>query len=141
MPPSPATSAVEPRLALDTGSDAPVRFNVSKRVGSPALRLHGALLLLILLLATSCRQTTTEPVMSRDTWVDVVVALRRASLEGLSIEEFEARKTEILAQAGVTDSMLVAYVRSQPTASDLAELWERVNEKLDAEDAEGEEER
>jgi hypothetical protein len=96
-------------------------------------------LLALLLSAPSCDRTTTEPVMSRETFVEVVVALRRAAVDGPSVEEFEARKAQILAEAGVTDSLLVTYVRSQRNARDLAELWELVNEELSAEDDEGDE--
>lgn len=49
--------------------------------------------------------------MSDDAFVDVMVALRRAAAEHPGdASAFDAAKNDILASAGVTDSLLFAYV-------------------------------
>lgn len=72
--------------------------------------------------------------MSDDTFVDVMVALRRAAAEHPGdASAFDAAKANILAQAGVTDSLLYAYVDLHGRdPSQLADIFEAIRDSLRA---------
>ena len=81
---------------------------------------------------TGCRRAVEpgEP-MTRDTFVQVIVDLRRAALEAESQAAFEARKAEILRQAGVTDSALLAYTRVHAGELEfMTALWDTIDARL-----------
>lgn len=80
-----------------------------------------------------CRSEQPVEPMPRETFVEVMAELRRAVSQNPSQAEFEARKAEILAEANVTDSALVEYVRLYAHRLDhMAEVWDSVNAKLRA---------
>lgn len=78
-----------------------------------------------------CRSEPPVGPMARETFIDVMVELRRASSQNLTQEEFEARKGEILTEANVTDSVLVEYARVYGGQLEhMAEVWDSVNARL-----------
>jgi hypothetical protein len=65
----------------------------------------------------------------------VSVQLRKASQNVSSAAEFDAKKAEILAKAGVTDSLLMEFVRVQRgNEKSLALLWDSINARLNKPD-------
>ena len=65
-----------------------------------------------LALGAACADAGTEPPISDETFVEVMVALRRAALtHAEDLPAFEAEKAAILEQAQVTDSTLQRYVQ------------------------------
>jgi hypothetical protein len=88
-------------------------------------------LVLVLAGATACGQERSLP-MERETFVEVMVALRRVANEpGIDQVTFERRKTEILASAGVTEQELQAYARAAPRRpGELAEAYDSISARL-----------
>jgi hypothetical protein len=77
-----------------------------------SVRFHLVLLLGALALAPACTDRRQEPPIPDDTFVEVMIALRRAALlHADDAAAFEAEKAAILARAQVTDSTLQRYVR------------------------------
>jgi hypothetical protein len=97
------------------------------RAPPPHRRLVG--LLTVVVFAGSCRAPTDEGLTS-EAFVAVVTELREAA--ALSEPgEWDGRKREILDAAGVTDSMLVAYVRRHGgQLPQMLEVWDSVAERL-----------
>lgn len=86
----------------------------------------------VLVLASCHDEQAVEP-MPRETFVEVIVELRRAATQNPTQAEFEARKEEILEEANVTDSALVEYVRLHGHELErMAEVWDSVNARLRA---------
>jgi hypothetical protein len=69
-----------------------------------------------------------EPtVMDRGAFIDVMIQLRQAELDA-DTAGFGARRDEILASAGVTDSMLVEFARVRGRdAAFMAEVWDSID--------------
>jgi hypothetical protein len=104
-------------------SFAPPRLRV------PAIVLSMTLAFTVL----ACDGTEAVEPMPRDTFIGVMVELRRAASEAGSQAEFDVRKAEILARANVTDSTLTAYVRAHARELDhMAEVWDSVHARLRA---------
>jgi hypothetical protein len=69
----------------------------------------------------------------RVTFIQVVAELRRAAMEASSEEDFQARKERILSDAGVTDSLLVEYVRVHGGRLEhMAEVWDSIDVRVQA---------
>lgn len=69
--------------------------------------------------------------MSRETFVEVMVELRKAALQDTSQSAFEVSRTRILERAGITDSLLLEYVRLHASRVEvLAEIWDSVDARL-----------
>ena len=87
--------------------------------------------LVLLCLAGACGRDPEGPQLAPETFIDVMVQLRRAHEQATSNSEFELRRDSILRSSGVTDSTLVQWVR---TRSDdvgfLTALWDSVNARL-----------
>ncbi|MCI0434625.1 MAG: hypothetical protein L0271_13440 [Gemmatimonadetes bacterium] len=84
----------------------------------------------------ACRAERTQ-VIDRDTFVDVMVALRREAVATLDSLAFDARREEILASAGVTDSALFAFVRAmEREPAGMAEIWDDIDARVNAPPAE-----
>lgn len=80
-------------------------------------------------LVAGCRRGPSEPTITRDQFVDVIVQLRQANADDPGV--FEARKAEILGEAGVTDSMLLAYARIHGgDVAHMAEVWDTIARRL-----------
>lgn len=91
------------------------------------------LALIGLFAAGSCRGEQPVEPMPQETFVEVIVELRRAVTQNPTQAEFEARKAEILEEANVTDSALVEYARVHGHQLDhMAQVWDSVNAKLRA---------
>jgi hypothetical protein len=69
-----------------------------------------------------------EPVViERGAFIDVMIELRRAELD-TATADFGARRDEILASAGVTDSMLVEFARVRGRdATFMAAVWDSID--------------
>jgi hypothetical protein len=74
-----------------------------------------------------------EPVvMERGAFIDVMIELRRAELDTLTAD-FAVRRDEILAGAGVTDSMLVEFARVRGRdATFMAAVWDSIDRVVNA---------
>ena len=82
-------------------------------------------------LLAGCRNPPAEPTITRDQFVDVIVQLRQADSETDDAGVFDARKAEILGDAGVTDSMLLAYARVHgDDIALMAEVWDTIARRL-----------
>ena len=86
---------------------------------------------LLLVLAAACADSAPMAPMSRETFIDVMVELRRAAAQDTSQAAFEASKGRILEAAGVTDSALIEYVRLNAARIEfMAEVWDSVDARL-----------
>lgn len=94
-------------------------------------RLHTAVLAV---LVVACgRAEPAAPTIETETFVEVMVSLRRASIDLPGQDAFIERRDEILRDAGVTDSALVAFVRvhgSDPAR--MAVIWDSVAARVRA---------
>jgi hypothetical protein len=89
---------------------------------------------LAIALVFACQEQLVEP-MPREKFIEVMVALRNANQTATSASDFDARKAEILAKAGVTDSLLLEFVRAQGgNEKSLALLWDSINARLNVPD-------
>ena len=99
------------------------------RVRNRAARATAAFLLAVT--AAACTREASAPQLEPETYVDVMVALRRAHRQTASAAEFQTRREQILREAGVTDSLLVEWVRTRGTDVELlASLWDSINARL-----------
>lgn len=72
-----------------------------------------------------------EPLTSAD-FIEIMVELRHAAYQ-TTPEQFAERKEQVLRQAGVTDSMLTAWVERNATNVPLmAEVWDSIDARLAA---------
>jgi hypothetical protein len=97
-------------------------------------RIAGTALLAVLLGAAGCRGgDPVEPTLSRDQFVDVMVAIRRADLDTHTDSAYLLRRASVLDSVGTTDSALVQWVERH--ASDfafMAAVWDSIDAKLSA---------
>jgi hypothetical protein len=76
--------------------------------------------------------------MDRETFVHVMAELRDASRSTSDAALFDARRREILEQAGVTDSMLLSFVRTfAADAEYMAAVWDSVDARVNPRDRAG----
>ena len=96
------------------------------------VRIRRILLLATMALAPACVDPGTEPPISDETFVDVMVALRRAAItHAEDVAAFEAEKTAILEAAQVTDSTLQRFVRTRAREpQELSELFSAIRDSL-----------
>jgi len=88
------------------------------------------ILAVLALVATGCTDATSGPV-SRDAFIDVMVELRQAAHAVRDSTVFALRRDSILRAHGVTDSMLVEYVRrSSADVRLMAEIWDTIDARL-----------
>ncbi len=88
---------------------------------------------LTLLVAPGCSRDASAPPIAPETFVDVMVQLRRAHELDITADQFAARRDAILRDAGVTDSMLVQWIRAQGSdVAQLSALWDTINARLTA---------
>jgi hypothetical protein len=86
-----------------------------------------------LLVVPGCSGSVEGPSVEPETYIEVMVALRRAHNETSSTAEFEQRREQILRDASVTDSMLVQWARARGLdAGFMAQLWDSINTRLAA---------
>lgn len=79
----------------------------------------------------ACAEEPQGPDLETDTFIDVMVQLRRAQTYQTTPAEFEQRRAEILREAGVTDSVLVQWARVRGTdVTFMAEVWDSINARL-----------
>ncbi|MGH7502807.1 MAG: hypothetical protein ACREL7_13760 [Longimicrobiales bacterium] len=87
--------------------------------------------LLALALAAGCGRAGPTAPMDRDAFIEVMTELRLAAREFKDPSAFDARKADILAAAGVTDSTLMQFVRVYREDPEFMSLiWEEVDERL-----------
>ncbi|MEX0890971.1 MAG: hypothetical protein WEB88_02295 [Gemmatimonadota bacterium] len=90
----------------------------------------GAALLVLTLLVTACGRGPTAPV-DTDTFVDAVAALRIAAVTAKTPEEYDLGRAEVLAELGVTEAELRAYVDAwADDPAHMARVWSAVRETL-----------
>jgi hypothetical protein len=88
------------------------------------------LLLVAAAVSLSCRREPAAP-LAQETFVEVMVALRRASTESADQADFEARKQVILERAGVTEDELRAYARrASRDARALSDAYDSISARL-----------
>jgi hypothetical protein len=64
-------------------------------------------------------------------FIEVVVELRRAALASTDTAAFEIRKQQILAEAGVSEAELRAYVESHAgDFNHMAAVWDSINSRV-----------
>lgn len=98
---------------------------------SPARRTALFGLVLGLTVVGACAEEPQGPDLDTDTFIDVMVQLRRAQTWETTPAEFEQRRAEILREAGVTDSVLVQWARARGTdVTFMAEVWDSINARL-----------
>jgi len=69
--------------------------------------------------------------LDRDKFIDVIVELRKAAREYPDSATFDVHKTAILAEAGVTDSVLTEFIRIHNADTRyMAEIWETVDQRV-----------
>ena len=82
------------------------------------------------LLIGGCAQGPVAPI-DRDTFVRVMAELRDAGRAMSDTSLFDARRRAILEEAGVTDSMLMGFVRVHAAnAAYMAEVWDSVDARV-----------
>ena len=82
-----------------------------------------------------CRSEPEQETITREQFVDVIVQLRQADAATDDPAEFEASKATILGDAGITDSMLIAYSRVHGNdIAFMAEVWDTIARRLVRED-------
>jgi hypothetical protein len=92
--------------------------------------LVGASLLFLTVLAATCGRGPTAPV-DTDTFVDAVVALRVAAARAEAPDDFVRRRPEILAELGVAEEDLRAYVEAWAHhPAHMAGVWTAVRDAL-----------
>ena len=93
-----------------------------------------ALLLCLPMVALpACEREPQGPDLRAETYIDVMVELRRAHTPQMSPAEFEAKRAEILAEAGVTDSLLVQWARAHGRdVALMSAVWDSINARLTA---------
>lgn len=88
----------------------------------------------VLMLATMwLAACTSDPptVMDRDAFIRVVAELRQANRSATDAADFEVRKSTILTEAAVTDSMLFEFTRFYGHNADfMAAVWDSVDRTL-----------
>lgn len=96
------------------------------------VRIRRIFLLGIMALAPACAESGTEPPISDEVFVDVMVALRRAAItHGEDVAAFETEKAAILESAQVTDSTLHRYVRLRAREpQELSEVFSAIRDSL-----------
>lgn len=95
---------------------------------------RGLAALLLGAMLAACTREAAGPQLEPETYVDVMVALRRAHRQTATPAEFQARRQAILQEAGVTDSLLVQWVRSRGEDVELlTALWDSINARLASE--------
>jgi hypothetical protein len=88
-------------------------------------------LLVLIGFGSACERDPEGPQLEPETFIDVMVQLRRAHEQAASNSEFELRRDSILSAAGVTDSTLVQWVRTRKNdVPFLTALWDSVNARL-----------
>jgi hypothetical protein len=106
------------------------RAHPGYRKAQPKL-MRMLLTLALLCLASACEQEPEGPQLASETFIDVMVQLRRAHEQSESDAQFEVRRDSILRGAGVTDSTLVQWVRMRSGDVEfLTALWDSVNARL-----------
>lgn len=97
----------------------------------PGSRTVLLVLPLVLAVPASCDRDPEGPELATETYIDVMVALRRAQTYETTPAEFAARRAEILREAGVTDSVLVQWARAHGgDVTLLAAVWDSINARL-----------
>jgi|SRR5690606_4379060 len=93
--------------------------------------IRAATALVLALLLAGCRSRGEETTITRDQFIDVIVQLRMADMDTDDPAVFAARRDSILREAGVTDSMLLAYARVHGgDVAHMAEVWDTISRRL-----------
>jgi hypothetical protein len=121
-----------PARANRTGWSAHGRAQ-SRPPASRPCRARRALLVAAAVGALSCDASAPIEPMPRETFIEVMAELRVAARTADAQPEFEQRRRQILEDAGVTDSALVAFVRMHGRDLPLlAEVWDSVEARIGA---------
>jgi hypothetical protein len=83
------------------------------------------------LLLAACRGGDLTAPIDRDAFIDVMIELRLAAREFQDPSAFDSRKEEILAQAGISDSTLMQFVRAHQNDPEyMSEIWEVIDQEV-----------
>jgi hypothetical protein len=98
----------------------------------PMKKPQTMILLCIFLAALAGCERETEPAgLPHSRFIQVMVELRKAARGVQDSAAFEARKQQVLADAGVTEAQLRAYLAAHIRDLDhLAAVWESINVRL-----------
>jgi hypothetical protein len=90
------------------------------------------LLLLLLPLLSGCGRRADATGIDDDQFVEAMVQLRRAAERTrLQPDSFPPERERVLANAGVTEEQLLAYVQAHGTdLQHMATIWESINQRL-----------
>jgi hypothetical protein len=90
-------------------------------------------LIIAALLASGCSpaEPQPDPGMSTEQFIEAVVTLRQAAQQTGSVEEFEARRQQLLEASAITDSMLLQFVRVHGhDVQRMTEIWDSISARL-----------
>ena len=92
-------------------------------------------LCVLLALLAGCERETEPAGLPQSRFIQVMVELRKAARGVQDSAAFEARKQQVLADAGVTEAQLRAYLAAHVRDLDhLAAVWESINVRLTKEE-------
>jgi hypothetical protein len=90
----------------------------------------------LLVSLAGCERASEPAGLPQSRFIDVMVELRKAARGVQDTAVFAARRQQVLADAGVTEEQLRAYLTTHIRDLDhLAAVWESINVRLSAEDA------
>ena len=92
-------------------------------------------LCVLLALLAGCEREAEPAGLPQSRFIQVMVELRKAARGVPDSAAFEARKQQVLADAGVTEAQLRAYLAAHVRDLDhLAAVWESINVRLTKEE-------
>jgi hypothetical protein len=119
----------------DSASDS-LLFSAALATITPMKRSRLTILHCMLLVSLAGCQRTSEPAgLPQSRFIEVMVELRKAARGVQDTAAFEARRQQVLADAGVTEEQLRAYLAQHMRDLDeLAAVWESINVRLTADE-------
>lgn len=104
-----------------------MRAMTSRKTSIPVL----AAILAALLGVGACRSGDPTAPIDRDEFIEVMIELRLAAREFRDPSAFDSRKEQILADAGISDSTLMHFVRAyRNDPGFMSEIWEEIDRQV-----------